>query len=629
MQGAAENRKRLSLVSWDSLSIVVGLALIGLTVFTAATIPLQPTVHRALFLLGVTYLTLLRFPLPDKWRWIDGLLALGATVSIGYLAINWEALAYRALFEPALHEYLLGGIAIAVVLELTRRAVGWPLALVAVLALLYAYFGRQLPDLFAHRGFSIDRILVSQYLTNEGLFGSILGTAVTMVSVYLVFGAILQHTGVSALFMDVAARASVGSYGGPAKVSIISSALMGTVTGSSTANVVTTGTTTIPTMLRAGFPRNFAPAIEAVSSAGGQIMPPVMGVAAFLMAELTGIPYWDIALAAVIPALLYFVSVFFEVDLEARRLNLINTDGRKVEIVKLARKAYLLLPIVVLCYFLFAKYSPAKAALIGCIAAILVGLPNWRNLVDPATLRSMVRDFGTAAITVILACATAGIIVGVLSLTGASLSLSYVLVELAGNNQLLLLIFVMILSILLGMGMPTPAAYAVAAAFAAPMLVNSGVEILAAHMFVLFYASLSSITPPVAVAAYAAAGVANASPLKTAVIATKLALTAYIVPFIFVNNNAFFIGQGGTLQIVTATVTALCGVLFLSVAVIGFFRHSISIVERVFFFVAALLLLQPSWLWSLCGLAIGIVLLGAHLYRFGNGRTRIKETVQS
>jgi len=290
-----------------AVTLAVGAALIAFTVWTSATFPLQPTVHRGIFLLGTVYLGLLIRPLSGRLVLVDLALAVGATLSIGYLVLNWEALAYRAVFEPQAHEYALGILAVGVILELTRRCVAWPLALVALLALLYALFGRYLPGAFAHKGFSLERVITAQYLTHEGLFSSLVGVAVTLVATFLVFGALLQHVGVADLFMKLSAKLSFGAFGGPGKIEVISSALMGTISGSSTANVVTTGTTTIPMMRRAGFTPTFAAGVEAASSTGGQIMPPVMGVAAFLMAELTGIPYGTIALAAVIPAVLYLV----------------------------------------------------------------------------------------------------------------------------------------------------------------------------------------------------------------------------------------------------------------------------------------------------------------------------------
>jgi TRAP transporter 4TM/12TM fusion protein len=383
-------------------------------------------------------------------------------------------------------------------------------------------------------------------------------------------------------------------------------------------------------MRRAGFSPTFAAGVEAVSSTGGQIMPPVMGVAAFLMAELTGIPYGTIALAAVIPAVLYFLCVFFEVDLESRKLKLATEwdAASRAKIGEIVRKSYLLLPIGVLAYLLFSMYSPTKAAFWACISALVVGVPNWRHLLTRAAGSQIVMDFVSSAVTVVLACATAGIIVGVLALTGASLSLSYVLVDLAGDNYFLLLLFVMILCVILGMGLPTPAAYAVAAAFAAPMLVQAGVDKLAAHMFVLFYASLSSITPPVAVAAYAAAGIANASPMRTAIVATKLGLTAFIIPFIFADNTALFIGQAPFAETAFAAITAMIGVAALAVSTIGYFKGPVSWIERAGYFAASILMMLPDLLMSLAGMALGGALLAFHLVRYRPTVTTVTEEPQ-
>ncbi|TCK19642.1 TRAP transporter 4TM/12TM fusion protein [Ancylobacter aquaticus] len=610
--------------------LVVGLALIALTVFTSATIPLPPTVQRGLFVLGIVYLGLLLKPLPGGFVLLDILLAAGATISFGYLVANWEVLAYRALFEPALHEVILGLVALVSVIELTRRLVGWPIALLTVIAFLYALYGRYLPDAFAHRGFSVERIVNSQYLTHEGLFGSLTGVAVTLVAMFLVFGALVQQVGVADLFMKLAAKLSFGKFGGPGKIEVVSSALMGTISGSSTANVVTTGTTTIPMMRRAGFSPTFAASVEAVSSTGGQLMPPVLGVAAFLMAELTGIPFGTIALASLIPAVLYFVCVFVEVDLESRKLTLVTDwdDAGRASLKEIIRKIYLLLPIVVLAYFLFAMYSPTKAAYYACITALIVGVPKWKELLTAAAGKQFVMDFVTSATTVVLACACAGIIVGILSLTGATMSLSYALVELAGDNYFLLLVFVMFLCIILGMGLPTPAAYAVAAAFAAPMLVQAGVQILAAHMFVLFYASLSSITPPVAVAAYAAAGIANASPMRVAVTATKLGLSAFIIPFVFVQDPAILIGQAPIVDTVIVSVTALLGVTALGLSTIGYYRGPVSMIERLGYFAAAIMMMMPSVLLSLGGMVLAAVLLVIHFRTYPAENTKHSQELQ-
>ncbi len=607
----------------------LGVGLIVFTMYTSATIPLQPTPQRGIFLLAIVFLALLRYPLRGALRLFDLALAVAGIISIGYLVLNWEELAYRAQFEPTLIEYLFGVLAVGVTLEVSRRAAGLSLSLCGVAALLYALFGSYLPSPFGHRGFSLARVVSNQYLTHEGLFSSLLGTAATLVTAFVIFGCLAQHVGVTDVFMRASEKLTFGAFGGPGKLEVVSSALFGTISGSSTANVVATGTTTIPLMKRAGFTPTFAAAVEAASSTGGQIMPPIMGVAAFLMAEVTGIPYATIALAAVVPAILYYVCVYLEVDLEARKLKLQNlpetaapSSGRS-----LWREIYLLAPLVVLIYLLFVMYSPTKAAFWSCVSAVAVSLPRWRALIDASRLRVLVKDFNNAVVVVGLSCATSGIIVGALNLTGASLQLSYGLVELAGENRWLLMVFVMLLCIILGTGLPTPAAYAVAAAFAAPMLTMTGVPRLSAHLFVLFYACLSSITPPVATAAFAAAGIAGAPPMRTGWVATKLGLSAFIVPFVFADNTALLIGQAPVFATVVATLMALLGVGALSVSVIGYYRGPIGPLERIGYLLASILLIHPSRVANLIGLAIGGGLLAHHVV--GSSHSRMPGGLES
>lgn len=594
----------------------IGVLLLLFVVYTSATVPLDPTVHRSLFLLAIVVLALLLKPLPGLLRFVDVAVLVAAAISLGYLAINAEELAYRANFEPALHEYILGFAIGLVVLELTRRMVGLALSIVAVVAVLYARFGQWLPEPFTHKGYSVERLVTSQYLTHEGLFGSMLGVASTLVAAFILFGCALQHIGTADLFMRIASRVSRRGYGGPAKLAVVGSSLTGTMSGSSTANVVTTGTTTIPLMKRAGFTPTFAAATEAVASTGGQIMPPVMGVAAFLMAEITGIPYITIAIAAIVPAFLYYLSVFFEVDLEARRLGLRGgLDHAGTSLREILGSLHLLLPLVVLVWLLMGAYSATKAAFWASVVALVMGIPGWRRMLENAALRSVLRTFVHASVTVGLACATAGIVVGALNLTGAGLQLTYVLVELAGDNRAALLLFVMLVCVILGMGLPTPAAYAVAAAFAAPMLVTIGIGKLNAHLFILYFASLSSITPPVAIAAYAAAGLAGAKPMEVGWMACRIGAAAFIVPFMFVGNNALLVGQAATWELLVATITASIGVFALAVATIGHLGRPISLVERTGLLIVAILLIAPSLLWSAIGIALGAALIGYHALR--------------
>lgn len=594
----------------------IGLLLLAFVLYTSAVLPLDPTVHRGSFLIALLCLGLLLKPLAGWWRLVDLVLFVAAMASIGYLVINAEELAYRANFAPGTLEVVFAFAAVIAVLELTRRTVGLPLAIVALAAIAYARFGQSLPEPFTHKGYSVARLVANQYLTPEGLFGSMLGVASTLVAAFILFGCALQHVGTANLFMQIAARVSRGSYGGPAKLAVVGSALMGTMSGSSTANVMTTGTTTIPMMIRAGFSRPFAAATEAVASTGGQIMPPVMGVAAFLMAELTGIPYATIAIAAVVPAVLYYIAVYFEVDLEARRLKLkVRVDGDDTPWSRVARQLHLFLPLAILVWLLLAAYSASKAAFWASVTAIVVGLPQGRALLQRDRLLSTLRMFVAAMVTVGFACATAGIVVGALNLTGIGLQMTYVLVELSGNRPLLLLVFVMVVCIILGMGLPTPAAYAVAAAFAGPMLITVGYEKLNAHLFLLYFASLSSITPPVAIAAFAGASIAGSRPMQTGFLAWKLGAAAFIVPFMFVGDDALFLGHGGVLDTIQAIVTACVGVFALAVASIGYLRAPISAPGRLAWLATALLLIAPSPWTGAAGVLALIILLGVHRMR--------------
>jgi len=513
-------------------------------------------------------------------------------------------------------EYTLGIIVVCVVLETTRRALGWALPLVAAAALAFAYFGRYLPYPFTHRGYSIDRLLANQYLTHEGLFGSMLGIATNLIAIFVLFGCLMQFVGVGNLFMALSMRIAGKSAGGPAKLAVLASTMFGSISGSSTSNVVATGTTTIPLIKKSGFSATFAGAVEAVASTGSQLLPPVMGVAAFLMATVTGIGYVEIMVAAIVPGLLYYASIFFVVDLEARRLNIRgNLDPNREGLGSELKRSYLLLPIGILVFLLLQNFSPAKSVFFSILGLLVLSIPSWRSLLKWPELADFLKTFSAAIVTVGLACATAGIIIGALNITGATFRLSYVIIELAGDSRILLLIGTMLLTVLLGCGLPTPAAYAVAAAFAAPTLEQAGFGKLQAHMFIFYYACLSSITPPVAIAAFAAAGIAGSNPMRTGLMASKLALGGFLIPFMFAWNPAFFIGYADTWQVVGATAGGLIGVGLMAVATVGHLGRRVSVVERLGYFIAAIALLEPSLIGDLTGLGIAALLLAFNHWR--------------
>lgn len=546
------------------------------------------------------------------------LLMVALTVfATGYLFLNAEAVTTRMLFVTPLTtmQWLAGIAMILVVLEAARRAVGWALVVILAVFLLYAYYGYLLPGALWHRGYGVDTIIEYTYLTTEGVFGVPVGVMAQYVFHFVLFGSLLVASGAGDFFTDFARALTGRATGGPAKTAVVSSTFMGMLSGSSAANVVTTGSFTIPTMRRAGYKPTFAAGVEAVASSGGQITPPIMGAAAFIMMEFTGETYATIMGIAVIPAFLYFIAVFFMVDLEARRLGLrIRVDEDLPRLWQVLRtRGYLLASIVAMVWFLIQGWTPTMAA---CAAiATLVGLlvlldPQNRRRILRVLWDAMVRAPGMVA-PVTVACAVGGILVGIVGLTGLGLRMSTIILDYSGGVLILILILTTIMGIILGMGMPTSGAYIILAALLAPGLVDAGVELLAAHMFVMYVASKSSITPPVAIASYAAAAVAGTDPWRTSLVAFRLGLSVFIIPFMFVYGPEL-LGMAPALEVAAVVVTATIGILALSVACIGWLFVDLSWYERVIAFGASLLLIQPNLTTDSAGFAVfgGLALLG-------------------
>ena len=409
-----------------------------------------------------------------------------------------------------------------------RRSIGPELPIVAIIFLLYAYFGPKLPGLLGHRGYDLRRIIYHTYLTTEGIFGTPLSVSSTYVFLFILFGAFLDKTGVGKFFIDMAFSLTGHMRGGPAKTAVVASCLMGSISGSSVANTVTTGAFTIPLMKRVGYKPHFAGAVEAAASTGGQIMPPVMGAAAFIMAEFTGISYLEIIISAAIPAILYYLAVGTMVHLEACKLGLRGVSRAELPHTRdVLVKIYLLLPVVFIIYFLVKGFTPFKAAYWGIIGTVLIGIVdvivnyllrhegqiNVRQYI--VNMIDALADGARGSVSVAMACATAGIVVGVVTLTGLGLKVATLIIALAGGNLLLTLFFTMIASIILGMGLPTTAKYIVLATMAAPALTDLGVPLMAAHLFILYFGVIADVTPPVALAAYAGAGIAGANAMQT------------------------------------------------------------------------------------------------------------------
>ena len=547
----------------------------------------------------------------NKLKWTDYLFAAFAGFIGLYLTFNYTRL-MEAGGEYLPLDYAVGVCGTLLTLEAARRVVGTPIVVIAGSFLVYAYFGPYFPGFLAHRGYSIERIVSHMYFTTEGILGIPLGVSATFIFLFILFGAFLEKTGIGKLFIDIANAIAGWASGGPAKVAVITSALEGTVSGSSVANTVGSGSFTIPMMKKLGYRPEFAGAVEAAASTGGQIMPPIMGAAAFLMAEFIGMPYVEIAKAAAIPACLYFLGILIEVHFEAKRCNLrgLNRDELPRFLTVLKERGQLFVPLIAIIYVLTEGFTPTYAALTGLGLSILAGALRKETRMGFWDIINALEAGARGALGVAIACATAGIIVGVVTLTGLGLKFANGLIDLAGGNLFFTLFFTMIASLILGMGAPTTANYVITSTMAAPALVQLGVPMLAAHMFVFYFGIIADITPPVALAAYAGAGIAKSDPFKTGVIASKLAVGAFIVPYIFVYSPAMLLIGTTPLGLVQNLITACGGMFGVGTAMIGFCLAPMNWLERALFAVAGLMLIDPGTLTDI----IGILMLGAGLF---------------
>lgn len=491
----------------------------------------------------------------------------------------------------------------ALIMELTRRVAGLALVIIAAIFLGYVFVGNHLPGFLNSPAITWERFF-SQVYTDTGILGPTTAVSSTYIILFIIFAAFLQASKVGDYFVNFAFAMAGRARGGPAKVAIFASGLMGMINGTSAGNVVATGSLTIPLMKKVGYDKKTAGAIEAAASTGGQIMPPIMGAGAFIMAEVTGIPYTDIAIAAIIPAVLYFVSIYFMVDFEAAKLGMRGMrDEELPKLRAMMRQVFLFLPIIILIAALFMGYSVIRA---GTLATVSAAVVSWLTPYRMG-VRSSTKAFelaGIMSIQIIAVCACAGIIVGVISLTGVGARFSNLLLGLAETSQLLAMFFAMCIAILLGMGMPTTAAYAVAASVVAPGLVNLGVPLLTAHFFVFYFAVVSAITPPVALASYAAAGISGANPMETSVASFKIGIAAFIVPFMFF-YNATLLMEGEWFAILRSAATAIVGVYLLSAAVQGwFFGNPVVWFLRIALTVAAFTMIEGGLLTDVIGVAV-------------------------
>jgi TRAP transporter 4TM/12TM fusion protein len=573
--------------------------------YTGAVGSFDPWTQRVVHLTFGFVIAFLTFPVVKgkKISYLEIFLALLAIASGLYVMINMDAIIDRSGL-PNTWDIVFGVLTILLVLEMTRRVIGLALVIVSGIFLLYAYFGPYLPEAIAHKGYGLERIATHMYTTLEGIYGVPIGVSATFVILFVIFGAFLEATKTGDFFINLANSIAGKARGGPAKVAVISSAFFGTISGSAVANVVGTGTYTIPLMKRTGYQPHFAAAVEAVASSGGQLMPPVMGAAAFVISEMTGESYLKICLAAAIPSFLYYMSLFSAVHVEARRVNLRGLREDEVPPFwgTIKSRGYLAISAFVLIYFLAVKMtSPSFAAFWAIIASIALSCISKSTRLNFTGLIKALEAGAKGALSVVAACAAAGIVVGVTTLTGLGLKFSGAIIQLAHGNLYLTLVFTMFSSLILGMGLPTTAAYIICAILAVPALTNLGVTTLGAHMFVFYFAIISAITPPVALAAYAGAGIAKSDPMKTGWTACRIGLAAFIVPYMFVFSPALLM-QGKALEIVWVCITALFGVIFLSCSTIGWLFTFMSKWERGCLFASSILLIEPHLLTDILSL---------------------------
>ncbi len=536
----------------------------------------------------------------------DVLLALSAITVALYLIFFRAQLQLRAGMPMATTGDMWAAIiGIVLILELTRRLAGLALVIIACIFVLYAFIGPWLPGVLEHRGYTIKRFFTYVY-TDNGILGAPVAISSTYIILFVTFAAFLQASRVGEYFVNFAFAGAGAARGGPAKVAVFGSGLMGMINGTSAGNVVSTGSLTIPLMKKVGYKPQTAASIEAAASSGGQILPPIMGAGAFIMAEITGIAYTDIVIAAIIPAVLYFASVYFMVDLAALKFGMKGLPRDQLpEFRKLAKQAFLFIPIVILIGFLFAGYSVIRAGTMAMAAAAVV---SWLtpHKMGPKAILYAFEIAAKMSLQLVAVCAAAGIIVGVIALTGIGTRFSSLLLGLADQSQILALFFAMIVSIVLGMGMPTTAAYAVAASVIAPGLIQLGIQPLTAHFFIFYYAVMSAITPPVALAAYAGAAIAGSDPMKTSVESFKIGLAAFVVPFMFFTSPALLM-QGEWMEIIHVFFTASLGIFLLSASVQAWFFGPLSIWLRAVLLAAALSMIAGGWLSDAIGLGVGVL----------------------
>ncbi len=611
----AESRFRKFSGNIGKLVAFICIAMSLFHLYTAGFGVLEAIKQRNIHLTFCLVLSFLLYPSGPKgssnrttlWDWI--LVSLSVVVGV-YLMVIYDDLANRGgVTEPM--DIYMGGLLCLLVLEAARRATGKELPIMALCFVAYALFGDLIPGQFGHRGYSVERVIDHMFLTTEGIYGVALGVSATYIYLFILFGAFLTETGMAKFFNSISMAIAGGSPGGPAKVAVFASGLLGMINGSAVANVATIGAFTIPLMKSVGYRPHFAGAVEAVASTGGQIMPPVMGAAAFVMAEFLGMSYTTIMIAAVVPAVLYYLACWAMIHLEALKYGLVGLPKEQLPVISVVLKSHghLSIPIIAIIALLLYGLTPLYAAFFTILITIVVSHLRKETGISFAGVIRALEAGAKGSVGVAMACAVVGFVVGVSSLTSLGLTFGSNILAFSQNNLIITLVLTMITMLILGMGLPTTACYIVGATIAAPALIKLGVLPLVAHFFVFYFACLSNLTPPVCLAAFTAAGIAGASPYKVGWTSTRLGVAGFLVPFLAVYSPMLmFAGKFSAIELTEAIITAVIGVLALSAALENWMFRECKFWERAILFVGALMLMIPGLITDIVGgVAVAVV----------------------
>ncbi|OAK74279.1 C4-dicarboxylate ABC transporter permease [Lederbergia galactosidilytica] len=611
-----DSESRIRTYIGKTAKLITGIAIIWsiFQIFSAGSGIFDAITLRSWHLLFLLIMTFLLYPISKKSKRnirypsaVDIICILLSIISIGYLLLNYKTVVLRGgfLLTP---DYIFGAIGIILVFEAARRVVG-NLAILAFIFLLYNFLGPFIPGIFGHNGFTVKRIIDYLFWGSEGIFGIAIGVSSTFVFLFILFGAFLSKSGFSQFINDLSLTIAGRTPGGPAKVAVIASALMGMINGSAIANVATTGTLTIPLMKKNGYKARFAAAVEAVASTGGQFAPPIMGAAGFVMAEYLGVSYTIVMVAAIIPAFLYYLALIMVVHFEAKRLGLkgISKDNIPNVWEVLKKQGHLSLPLIVLLALMFMGYTPLYAAVFSILACVIASWFRKETRMGLKDILAALAEGAKGAIGVAVACAIIGVIIGTVSLTGLGLNFGYSVMNYTNDGIFIAAFLVMLMSIILGMGVPGVAAYVIVATVGTPVLIDLGITPLAAHMFVLIYACLSNITPPVALASYVAAGLANTNQNQVSLTAVKLGITGFILPFFFIYQPALLLGGSSYTASIIPALTATIGVIALAGGLQGWLFGRANVIQRILFIAIGLFMIAPDHITDIIGISLLVI----------------------